>query len=69
MSDDRDRLRRQSLERDALRRQWEEQMEIAHDTLPPWYWSRAEREARRDAWVAARLAAAPAPSTTRKVLS
>jgi hypothetical protein len=41
---------------EALRQAWEEQMEIAHDTLPPWYWSRPQREARRDAWVAARLA-------------
>lgn len=40
----------------ALRQAWEEHMETAHDSLPPWYWSRPEREARRDAWVAARLA-------------
>jgi len=31
-------------------------MEVSHDTLPPWYWSRPQREARRDAWVAERLA-------------
>lgn len=48
-------------DRDTLRRQWEEQMEAAHDSLPPWYWSRPEREARRDAWVAARLEALRLP--------
>lgn len=47
---------------EALRRQWEEQMEVTHDSLPPWYWSRPEREARRDAWVAARLHDHPAPT-------
>jgi len=44
---------------EALRRAWEDQMEIGHDSLPPWYWSRPQREARRDAWVAERLNATP----------
>lgn len=46
---------------ESLRRQWEEHMELGHDSLPPWYWSRPEREARRDAWVAERLKAQPSP--------
>lgn len=46
---------------EALRRAWEDHMEVGHDSLPPWYWSRPQREARRDAWVAERLNAPHPP--------